>query len=367
MELSENFRALFSGDANHTMMPDFWNLSTYNYDLPSELIAQNPIEPRDCSRLLTLNRQTGECAHHHFFDLPDFLREGDLLVLNDTRVFPARIFGHKIPSGRKVEILCLAPDPDISNTWHALVKPGKKLPPGCMVRLSDGSDVTICEYLPDGVRRVHFPKGKNALALLSKLGEMPLPPYIKNSTAPAERYQTIYSDPDKTGSAAAPTAGLHFTEPLFDRLSEKEVGVEYITLNVGLGTFRPVKVADIREHTLHSEICEIGEETAQRIMKTKKSGRRIIAVGTTVVRTLESFAREDGFLQNGLVSTNIFIHPGYSFKMIDGMVTNFHLPQSTLLMLVTAFGGYAPVMEAYKKAVEERYRFFSFGDAMLIL
>ena len=236
-----------------------------------------------------------------------------------------------------------------------------------MVRLSDGSDVTICEYLPDGVRRVHFPKGKNALALLSKLGEMPLPPYIKNSTAPAERYQTIYSDPDKTGSAAAPTAGLHFTEPLFDRLSKKGVGVEYITLNVGLGTFRPVKVADIREHTLHSEICEIGEETALRIMKTKKSGRRIIAVGTTVVRTLESFAREDGFLQNGLVSTNIFIHPGYSFKMIDGMVTNFHLPQSTLLMLVAAFGGYAPVMEAYRKAVEERYRFFSFGDAMLIL
>ena len=349
------------------MMPDFWNLSTYNYDLPLELIAQNPVEPRDSSRLLALDRRTGESSHHHFFDLPDFLREGDLLVLNNTRVFPARVFGQKIPGGRKIEILCLTPDPDIPNAWHALVKPGKKLPSGCMVCLSDGTTVTICEHLPDGVRRVHFPEGADSLALLSKLGEMPLPPYIKNSTAPAERYQTIYSDPDKTGSAAAPTAGLHFTAPLFDRLSKKGVGVEYITLNVGLGTFRPVKAEDIREHTLHSEICEIKEETAERIMQTKKAGGRVVAVGTTVVRTLESFSDENGYLKQGLLSTNIFIHPGYTFKIIDGMVTNFHLPESTLLMLVIAFGGYAPVMNAYQTAVQKGYRFFSFGDAMLIL
>lgn len=349
------------------MMPDFWSLSTYNYDLPTELIAQDPIEPRDHSRLLKLNRQTGECAHHRFFELPDFLRDGDLLVLNDTRVFPARIFGQKIPGGRKIEILCLVPDPDIPNAWHALVKPGKKLPPGCMVRLSDGTNLTICEYLPDGIRRVHFPDGEDALALLSKLGEMPLPPYIKNSTASADRYQTIYSDPDKTGSAAAPTAGLHFTPSLFDRLSKIGVGIEFITLNVGLGTFRPVKVADIREHTLHSESCEIREKTARRIMKARKEGGRVIAVGTTVVRTLESFSQEGGFLKHGLVSTDIFIRPGYSFKMIDGIITNFHLPQSTLLMLITAFGGYQLVMEAYRVATEARYRFFSFGDAMLIL
>lgn len=338
--------------------------SDFYYDLPKELIAQTPAEPRDSSRLLVLNRQNGETEHKHFYDIIDYLDEGDLLVCNDSRVLPARIYGIKEPTGARVEFLLLK---QISgNRWETLCKPGKKAKEGARFSFGDGLlYATVTEVKDDGNRVVDFECDENFFATLDKIGQMPLPPYITEELKDKERYQTVYSH--ELGSAAAPTAGLHFTTELMDKIKAKGVNIAYVTLHVGLGTFRPVKVDDVTKHKMHSEHYEVPKETAELIKKTKQSGKRVIAVGTTSCRTLESVAAEHGEVVPCEGFTEIFIYPGFEFKVLDGLITNFHLPESTLIMLVSAFAGYDNIMNAYKTAVEERYRFFSFGDAMAIL
>lgn len=336
--------------------------SDFYFDLPAELIAQTPIEKRDASRLLLLNKETGETQHRHFFDLLDYLRAGDCLVLNNSRVLPARLIGHR-PTGGVCEVLLLVDKGD--NAWECLVRPGRKLKPGAEVLFGDGQlKATIEAEIEDGKRLVRFHYDGIFLEILEQLGKMPLPPYIKEELQDQERYQTVYSKVN--GSAAAPTAGLHFTPELLKKIEEKGVKLCYVTLHVGLGTFRPVKADDIQEHEMHSEFCMISKEAADIINETKKNGGRVICVGTTSCRTIESFAADDGTMCECSGWTNIFIYPGYRFKVLDALITNFHLPESTLIMLVSALAGREHVMEAYRQAVEERYRFFSFGDAMFI-
>ena len=337
--------------------------SDFNFELPQELIAQTPIPRRDASRLLVLDKDTGAWEHRHFYDLPDYLRPGDCLILNNSRVLPARLLGHRLPGGGACEILLLIDRGE--NTWECLVRPGKKLRTGARVSFGDGQlTAEITEELPGGNRLVHFEYEGIFLEVLDRLGKMPLPPYIKEELQDQERYQTVYSKVN--GSAAAPTAGLHFTPELLERIAAKGVGVGYVTLHVGLGTFRPVKEDEIEQHDMHSEYCTIPQETADLINRTKANGGRVICVGTTSCRTIESWAGEDGTMTATGGWTNIYIYPGYRFKVMDALVTNFHLPESTLIMLVSALAGREHVLAAYEEAVRERYRFFSFGDAMFI-
>lgn len=345
---------------------DLSKTSAYDYDLPKELIAQNPAEPRDSSRLFVVSKKNGAFAHSTFRDITRHLNSGDLLVLNDTRVLPARICGVKKGRSVNVEIFCLRPEFERSSVWSALVKPGRKLPEGTIVELGENIEITIGERLGDGLRRVYFPAGADAFTLIHRFGETPLPHYITESTADPERYQTVYSKLEKENSVAAPTAGLHFTKELMAHLKEIGVSQAFVTLQVGLGTFRPVKTEDVSQHVMHNEFCEIPAETALKINETKQNGGRVIAVGTTVVRTLESFAGHYGGIRPGILDTRLFITPGFDFKVVDALITNFHLPKSTLLMLVSAFGGYDTIMAAYKEAVAQKYRFFSFGDSMFI-
>ena len=336
--------------------------SDFDFQLPEELIAQTPLERRDASRLLTLDKRTGAVGHHRFYDLPQFLRPGDCLVLNDSRVLPARLIGRR-PTGGVCEVLLLVDRGD--NLWECLVRPGRKLKPGARVIFGDGQlTATVETELEDGKRAVRFHYQGIFLEILEQLGKMPLPPYIKAELEDQERYQTVYSK--VMGSAAAPTAGLHFTPELLAQVQEIGVKVCYITLHVGLGTFRPVKAEEITDHEMHSEFCQISQETADIINQTKADGGRVICVGTTSCRTIESFAAEDGTMSERSGWTNIFIYPGYKFKVLDALITNFHLPQSTLIMLVSALAGREHVLSAYETAVRERYRFFSFGDAMMI-
>ena len=335
---------------------DFW------YDLPEELIAQTPLERRDGSRLIVLNRETGEIQHKHFYDVIDYLNPGDCLVMNDSRVLPARLMGHR-PTGGVVEVLLLR---DLGNKcWECLCKPGRKMQVGNEVIFGDGElTAVVREVREDGNRVVEFRYEGIFLEVLERLGKMPLPPYIKEELQDQERYQTVYSK--VLGSAAAPTAGLHFTPELLEQIKAKGVNIGYVTLHVGLGTFRPVKEDEITDHEMHSEYCVISQETADLINRTKANGGRCICVGTTSCRTLESWAAEDGHMEAKAGWTNIYIYPGYRFKVMDGLVTNFHLPESTLIMLVSAFAGREHVLAAYEEAVREKYRFFSFGDAMFL-
>ena len=338
--------------------------SDFYYDLPEELIAQTPLERRDGSRLMTLDRTTGEVAHHHFYELPGFLRPGDCLILNDSRVLPARLLGERLPGGGACEVLLLLDKGD--KTWECLVRPGKKMREGARLSFGGGElTAEVTSVLPDGNRLVRFDYEGIFLEVLERLGKMPLPPYIKAELEDQERYQTVYSR--VLGSAAAPTAGLHFTKDLLAEIAAAGVEVGYVTLHVGLGTFRPVKEDNITDHEMHSEFCTISQETADIINRTKARGGRVICVGTTSCRTLESWAHEDGHMEPKAGWTNIYIYPGYRFKVMDGLVTNFHLPESTLIMLVSAFAGREHILDAYREAVRERYRFFSFGDAMLLL
>ena len=336
---------------------DFW------YDLPPELIAQTPIPERDRSRLLCLDRKTGATAHHHFYELPGMLRAGDCLVVNDSRVLPARLIGRRAGGGA-AELLLLRELGD--DCWECLCRPGKRLREGAEIRFGEGElRARIEEILPEGNRRVKFFFEGIFLEVLDRLGKMPLPPYIREELEDRERYQTVYSR--ELGSAAAPTAGLHFTESLLNEIREKGVTVSPVTLHVGLGTFRPVKEEEIEDHPMHAEFCMIPEETAEAVNRCRQAGGRVIAVGTTSCRTLESFAEEDGSLKPAGGWTDLFLYPGCRFRCIDGLVTNFHLPESTLIMLVSAFAGRENVLKAYEEAVRERYRFFSFGDAMFII
>lgn len=338
--------------------------SDFYYDLPQELIAQTPIEPRDHSRLMVLHRDSDQIEHKHFYDIIEYLNEGDCLIVNDSRVIPARIYGYKEDTGAKIEFLLLK---QISgNRWETLVKPGKKAKVGTRFIFGDGLlKAEVVDVTEDGNRIVKLFSEENIFATLDKIGQMPLPPYITEKLEDQERYQTVYSN--ELGSAAAPTAGLHFTNELLDRIRAKGVNIGYVTLHVGLGTFRPVKVDDVTKHKMHSEHYEIPAQTAELIQKTKAAGKRVIAVGTTSCRTLESVAAEYGEIKACDGYTDIFIYPGFEFKVLDGLITNFHLPESTLIMLVSAFYGYDKTMKAYENAVKEKYRFFSFGDAMAIL
>ncbi|MCR5094641.1 MAG: tRNA preQ1(34) S-adenosylmethionine ribosyltransferase-isomerase QueA [Lachnospiraceae bacterium] len=377
--------------------PIGFSTSDYAYELPKELIAQDPLGDRSSSRLLVMDRETGVVSHHIFKEIPGFLRPGDCLVFNDTKVIPARLLGVKKDTGAAAEILLLKrtekegeseiPGDDADKNaciWECLVRPGKKLRPGAEVvfgaqqTASDSGEnerpqgtplltARILEVCDDGNRLVQFFYNGIWEEVLDALGEMPLPPYIthKLPREMRDRYQTVYAKHE--GSAAAPTAGLHFTQQLLDEIRAKGVETAFVTLHVGLGTFRPVKVADVREHVMHTEVCEIGEDTAEKINAARRAGGRIFCVGTTSVRTLESFADEEGIVHPGRKDTNIFIYPGYHFKAVDALITNFHLPESTLLMLVSAFAGRERVLAAYEEAVRERYRFFSFGDAMLLV
>ena len=336
--------------------------SDFFFELPEELIAQTPIAQRDASRLMHLDRLTGEITHRHFHDLPEYLRPGDCLILNDSRVLPARLIGCR-PTGGSIELVLLRDLGD--DRWECLSRPGKKTREGQEILFGDGElKASVEKVVSGGNRIVKFTYEGIFLEILEKLGRMPLPPYIKAELQDPERYQTVYSR--VPGSAAAPTADLHFTPELLDKIRAKGISVSFVTLHVGLGTFRPVKEEDIEAHEMHSEFCMIPEETAQIVTDTKKNGGRVIAVGTTSCRTLESFAREDGTLESCSGWTDIFIYPGYRFKCIDALITNFHLPESTLIMLVSALAGRENVLHAYQEAVNERYRFFSFGDAMFI-
>ena len=335
----------------------------FDYMLPPELIAQTPIERRDNSRLLCLDKKTGAFSHHHFYDLPDFLRPGDCLILNNSRVLPARLLGRRLPGGGACEVLLLVDRGD--RTWECIVRPGKHLREGARLSFGGGElTAEIAEVLQDGNRLVKFSYEGIFLEVLERLGKMPLPPYIKEELKDAGRYQTVYAKVN--GSAAAPTAGLHFTPELLERITAMGVRLGYVTLHVGLGTFRPVKEEEVEAHEMHSEYCVIPEETADLINETKKNGGRVICVGTTSCRTIESWAEEDGAIKASAGWTSIYIYPGYRFRVMDALITNFHLPQSTLLMLVSALAGRERVLEAYEEAVRERYRFFSFGDAMFI-
>ena len=337
--------------------------SDFYYDLPEELIAQTPLERRDASRLMVLDRRTGEVTHRHFYDIVEYLQPGDCLVMNDSRVLPARLMGHR-PTGGVVEVLLLR---DLGNKcWECLCKPGRKMQPGNQVIFGDSElTATVREVREDGNRVVEFHYEGIFLEILERLGKMPLPPYIKAELKDQERYQTVYSR--EVGSAAAPTAGLHFTQELLDKIRAKGVSTAFVTLHVGLGTFRPVKAEEITDHHMHSELCMMNQETADLLNATRARGGRIICVGTTSCRTLESLVNPDGSFCAGSKWTEIFIYPGYTFKAMDGLITNFHLPESTLVMLVSAFAGREHILAAYKQAVEQRYRFFSFGDAMCIL
>ena len=336
---------------------DFW------YDLPEELIAQTPLQQRDASRLLVMNRETGEISHRHFYDVLEYLKPGDCLVMNDSRVLPARLLGHR-PTGGAVEVLLLRDLGD--KKWECLCKPGRKMQVGHQVIFGDGElTATVVEVQETGNRVVEFHYEGIFLEVLERLGKMPLPPYIKAELADQERYQTVYSK--EVGSAAAPTAGLHWTPELLEKAREKGVKIAFVTLHVGLGTFRPVQVDDVLNHHMHAELCMIGQETADILNKTKEEGGRIICVGTTSCRTLESLVNDDGSFEAKSKWTEIFIYPGYQFKAMQGLITNFHLPESTLVMLVSAFSSREHILKAYEEAVKERYRFFSFGDAMCIL
>lgn len=336
--------------------------SDFYFDLPEKQIAQVPLEDRTSSRLMVLDKQTGETKHQHFYDIMKYLNEGDCLVLNDTRVIPARLFGAR-PSGGKVEFLLLTRKDE--KKWEVLVKPGKKARPGDEIIFGEGIlKAKVEEVIEDGNRIVSFEYDGIFEEVLDRLGEMPLPPYIHEKLEDRERYQTVYSKHE--GSAAAPTAGLHFTKELLQQIKDKGVKIAYVTLHVGLGTFRPVKVEDVLNHEMHSEFYQIDEENAALINETKKAGGCIISVGTTSTRTLESNADEKGFVSARSGWTNIFIYPGYTFKCIDALITNFHLPESTLIMLVSALAGKEHTLAAYNEAVKEDYRFFSFGDAMFI-
>lgn len=337
--------------------------SDFYYDLPEELIAQTPLEQRDSSRLLVLDKSNGNINHSYFYNICDYLNEGDLLVMNNSRVIPARIFGNRVDTGTSVEFLLLKQIEN--NKWEALVKPGKRARVGHRFDFSGIMQGEIEDIGLEGIRIVRFESEESIYTALDKIGQMPLPPYIKEHLEDNERYQTVYSEP--IGSAAAPTAGLHFTQELIDKLHKKGVKTAYVTLHVGLGTFRPVKEDEITDHIMHSEHYELPAETVNLIKETKAAGKKVIAVGTTTTRTLESVARDKGKLIPCEGWTDIFIYPPYEFKVLDGLITNFHLPESTLVMLVSAFAGYDNTMNAYREAVNEKYRFFSFGDSMIII
>ena len=338
--------------------------SDFYYELPQELIAQTPIEPRDCSRMMVLHKDSDKIEHKHFYDIIDYLNEGDCLIVNDSRVIPARIYGYKEDTGAKIEFLLLKQiDGD---RWETLVKPGRKAKLGAKFIFGNGLlKAEVVDIIDDGNRIVELKSEENIFATLDKIGQMPLPPYITEKLENQERYQTVYSN--ELGSAAAPTAGLHFTNELLDRIRAKGVNIGFVTLHVGLGTFRPVKVDDVTKHKMHSEHYEVPKETAELIKATKAAGKRVIAVGTTSCRTLESVAAMYSEIKACDGYTDIFIYPGFEFKVLDGLITNFHLPESTLIMLVSAFYGYEKTMKAYEVAVKEEYRFFSFGDCMTIL
>lgn len=338
--------------------------SDFYYDLPEELIAQDPLEDRTASRLLVLDRQTGTVEHKIFSDVIDYLNKGDCLVINNTRVIPARLIGEKEGTGGKVEVLLLKRR--ANDVWETLVKPGKKLRPGAKITFGDGRlRAEVLDVVEEGNRLVKFYYEGIFEEILDSLGEMPLPPYITHKLEDKEMYQTVYAKFD--GSAAAPTAGLHFTKELLNKIEEKGIKISSITLHVGLGTFRPVKVDDVNNHHMHTEWYEVNAEAADIINETKRNGGRVICVGTTSCRTIESVADENGYMKAKTGETDIFIYPGYKFKVMDGLITNFHLPESTLVMLVSAFAGKENVLAAYETAVKERYRFFSFGDAMILI
>ena len=338
--------------------------SDFYYNLPEELIAQTPIEPRNHSRLMKIDRATGEIEHSRFYNLCSSLKKGDLLVLNDSRVLPARLYGEKIDNGTFIEFLLLEQKGD--KVWEIICRPGKKAKVGAEFSFGGGKlTAEVIEVKEDGNRVVRFECEGSFYEVLDDIGQMPLPPYITQKLEDKERYQTVYSR--ETGSAAAPTAGLHFTNEMLDEIKNAGVDIAYVTLHVGLGTFRPVKEDDILKHKMQSEHYSLSSETAEKINRTTQNGGRVIAVGTTSCRTLESMELENGLVKAGEGYTDIFIYPGYKFKLLDGLITNFHLPESTLIMLVSAFLGYDKTMNAYRTAVEEKYRFFSFGDAMMIL
>lgn len=336
----------------------------FDFDLPEELIAQTPVEPRDTSRLLVLDKKTGELEHKHFYNIIDYLNPGDCLILNDSRVLPARIYGIKEGTGARVEFLLLAAKGD--DVWEVLAGPGKRAKPGSRFTFGDGlMTAEVLEIMEGGNRLIKFTYQGNFFAVLDQIGQMPLPPYIKEKLQDKERYQTVYSR--EVGSAAAPTAGLHFTNELLAKIKEKGIQVGYVTLHVGLGTFRPVSVDKITDHKMHSEHYWMPQETADLINETKRSGGRVFSVGTTSCRTIESVAKKEGCMKESGGFTDIFIYPGYEFQVLDGLITNFHLPESTLIMLVSALAGREHVLNAYRVAVQDKYRFFSFGDAMLII
>lgn len=337
--------------------------SDFYFDLPEELIAQDPLEDRSSSRLLVLDKETGETSHHVFKEVINYLNPGDCLVLNNTKVIPARLIGHKEDTGAAIEVLLLKRKEN--DIWETLVKPGKKCKPGTKIVFGEGLlHATVLETVEDGNRLIRFSYEGIFEEILDKLGEMPLPPYITHKLQDKNRYQTVYAKYE--GSAAAPTAGLHFTKELLQQIEEKGIDIAYVTLHVGLSTFRPVKVDNILEHHMHSEFYQVTKEAADKINKAKKEGHRVICVGTTSCRTVESAADENGMVKEGCDNTEIFIYPGYKFKVLDALITNFHLPESTLVMLVSALAGREHILNAYEEAIREKYRFFSFGDAMLI-
>ncbi len=336
--------------------------SDFYYDLPQELIAQTPLEPRDSSRLMKIDRKSGAVTHAHFYELAEYLRPGDLLVMNDSKVFPARIIGAKEETGIVCEFLLL--EQHGNDTWEAIVRPGRRLKRGARVKFSDELTGEVLDVLPDGNRIVRFEFDGVFFDILDRIGQMPLPPYITEKLKNKDRYNTIYCR--ETGSAAAPTAGLHFTDRVFESIRAKGVETAFVTLHVGLGTFRPVKEEHILDHKMHTEHFTIPRETAEKIAEHKRNGGRVIAVGTTSCRTLEACAQKYGEVRPCSESTGIFIYPGYEFRVIDGLITNFHLPESTLIMLVSAFLGREKTLAAYREAINERYRFFSFGDSMFI-
>ena len=338
-------------------------VSDFDFYLPEELIAQHPLEKRDSSRLMVLDKKTGEIEHKHFHDIIDYLNEGDTIVLNNTRVMPARLIGEKVETGGKIEFLLLKRLE--GDKWECLAKPGKRAKIGQKFTFGEGKlTCTVVDIVEEGNRIIEFSYEGIFEEVLDQLGEMPLPPYITEKLEDKERYQTVYSK--EKGSAAAPTAGLHFTEDLLSKIKAKGVNIAYLTLHVGLGTFRPVKVEDINDHTMHSEYYHLDKENADLINETKKRGNKVISVGTTSTRTLETISDENGFVREQSGWTDIFIYPGYKYKVVDNLITNFHLPESTLIMLVSALAGKENVMNAYKEAVNEKYRFFSFGDSMFI-
>lgn len=337
--------------------------SDFYFDLPEELIAQDPLEDRSSSRLLVLDKETGETSHHIFKEVINYLNPGDCLVLNNTKVIPARLIGHKEDTGAAIEVLLLKRKEN--DIWETLVKPGKKCKPGTKIVFGEGLlHAIVLETVEDGNRLIRFSYEGIFEEILDRLGEMPLPPYITHKLQDKNRYQTVYAKYE--GSAAAPTAGLHFTKELLQQIEEKGIDIAYVTLHVGLGTFRPVKVDNILEHHMHSEFYQVTKEAADKINKAKKEGHRVICVGTTSCRTVESAADENGMVKEGCDNTEIFIYPGYKFKVLDALITNFHLPESTLVMLVSALAGREHILNAYQEAIREKYRFFSFGDAMLI-